>query len=70
MQVCLKWKMTKNLTKNPDGSYAVIVYFNADERRALKKLARRLGVNDFEAVKYAIQLVEWWSKGKIEPEDA
>ncbi len=62
--------MTKNLTKKPDGSYAVIIYFTADERRTLKKLARRLGVNDFEAVKYAVQLVEWWSKGKIEPEDA
>lgn len=59
----------KNLIKNADGTYTVILHLKEDERKVLKKLARTLGMNDFEAIKHSIQLVSWWSKNKIEPED-
>lgn len=58
----------RNLTNNQDGTYTVILHLKQDERKQLKKLAMSLGMNDFEAVKYAIQLVSWWSRNKIEPE--
>lgn len=57
----------KNLTKNEDGSVTVVLHLKDDERRQLKKLSRSLCLNDFEAIKYAIQLVAWWSKNRIEP---
>lgn len=58
----------KNLTKNADGSFTVILHLKEEERKQLKKLARSLNLNDFETIKYAIQLVSWWSKNEIEPE--
>jgi len=58
----------KNIRKNDDGTYTVMLHLKEDERRRLKRLSRSLNVNDFEAIKYAIQLVSWWSKNEIEPE--
>lgn len=59
----------KNLVKNSDGTFTVILHLKEEERKQLKKLSKSLGMNDFEAIKYAIQLVSWWSKNQIEPEE-
>lgn len=60
--------MMRNLIKNADGTYTVILHLKDDERKRLKKLAKKLDLNDFETIKYSIQLVSWWSKNEIEPE--
>lgn len=60
----------KNLIKSADGTFTVILHLKEEERKQLKKLSKSLGMNDFEAIKYAIQLVSWWSKNQIEPEEA
>ena len=57
------------ISKNPNGTYTVVLYLTEDERKRLKKLARKLDLNDFETIKYSVQLVSWWSKNQIEPED-
>ena len=57
------------ISKNPNGTYTVVLYLTEDERKRLKKLARKLDLNDFETIKYTMQLVSWWSKNQIEPED-
>ena len=62
--------MMRNLVKNADGSYTVILHLKEDERKRLKKLSKKLGMNDFETIKYSIQLISWWSKNEIEPEVA
>ena len=59
----------KNLIKNADGTFTVILHLKDEERRRVKKLTKTLGMNDFEVIKYCIQLVAWWSKNQIEPED-
>ena len=59
----------RNLIKNDNGTFTVILHLKEDERKQLKKLARSLNMNDFEAIKYAVQLVSWWSKNRIEPEE-
>ena len=59
----------RNLIKNADGTYTVILHLKEDERLRLKKLSKSLGMNDFEALKYSVQLVSWWSKNEIEPEE-
>ena len=46
-----------------------MLHLKEDERKRLKKLSRSLGVNDFDAIKYSILLVSWWSKNEIEPEE-
>ena len=56
----------KNITKNINGTYTVILHLKDEERKQLKKLAKSLELNDFDTIKYAIQLVSWWSKNKIE----
>ena len=56
----------KNITKNTNGTYTVILHLKDDERKQLKKLAKSLELNDFDTIKYAIQLIAWWSKNKIE----
>lgn len=58
----------RNLSKNADGTFTVILHLKEDERKRLKKLAKKLDLNDFETIKYSIQLVYWWSKNEIEPE--
>lgn len=58
----------KNISKNQNGTYKVVLYLNEDERRQLKKLSDKLELNDFETIKYAMKLVSWWSKNKIESE--
>lgn len=58
----------KNLTKNEDGTFTIVLHLKEDERKCLKKLAKSMNLNDFETIKYAIQLVSWWSKNKIEEE--
>lgn len=58
----------KTIRQEPDGSYTITLYLKSEERKQLKKLAKSLELNDFETIKYAIQLVSWWSKNKIEPE--
>lgn len=58
----------RNLIKNADGTYTVILHLKDDERKRLKKLSKKLDLNDFETIKYSIQLVSWWSKNEIEPE--
>jgi len=60
--------MGKNINRNEDGNYTVVLHLKEDERKQLKKLARKLDLNDFETIKYSIQLVSWWSKNQIEPE--
>lgn len=60
----------RNLIKNADGTFTIILHLKEDERKRLKKLSRSLGMNDFEALKYSVQLVSWWSKNEIEPEEA
>ena len=47
----------------------VILHLNKEERRTLKRLAKSLDMNDFDTIKYSMNLVAWWSKNKIEPED-
>lgn len=59
----------KNLIKNSNGTYTVILHLKEDERKNVKRLAKIMELNDFEAIKYAIQLVSWWSKNKIEAEE-
>lgn len=59
----------RNLIKNADGTFTIILHLKEDERKRLKKLSRSLGMNDFEALKYSVQLVSWWSKNEIEPEE-
>lgn len=59
----------KNINKNNDGTFTMILYLKEDERKAIKKLAKTLELNDFETIKYAVQLVSWWSKNKIEGEE-
>ena len=59
----------RNLRKNPDGTFTLMLHLKEDERKRLKKLSRTLGVNDFDAIKYAVRLVSWWSKNEIEPEE-
>ena len=58
----------KSITKNPDGTFTIVLYLKEEERKRLKKLANSLDMNDFEAIKYALRLVSWWSKNEIEPE--
>lgn len=58
----------RNLVKNPDGTFTVILHLKEDERRQLKRLSKKLEMNDFETIKYSVQLVSWWAKNQIEPE--
>ena len=60
--------MKKNISRNADGNFTVVLHLKEDERKQLKKLANKLGMNDFEAIKYSVQLVSWWSHNEIEPE--
>jgi len=59
----------RNLTKNADGTMTIVLHLKSEERKQLKKLAKSLEMNDFDAIKYAVQLVSWWSKNQIEPEE-
>ena len=59
----------RNLIKNDNGTFTLILHLKADERKQLKKLSKSLKMNDFESIKYAVQLVSWWSKNQIEPEE-
>ncbi len=59
----------KNIYKNTDGTFTVVLHLKEDERRNVKRIAKTMDLNDFEAIKYAIQLVAWWSKNKIEEEE-
>ena len=43
--------MSKNIVRNEDGTWTVVLRLKEDERKQLKKLANKLGMNDFEAVK-------------------
>ena len=61
--------MPKKIEKNPDGTYTVDLYLKEGERKQLSKLSAKLGMNDFEAIKYCIRLVSWWSKNEIEPDE-
>ena len=58
----------KNIRKNDNGTFTIVLHLKEEERKNIKKLAKTLELNDFEAIKYAIQLVSWWSKNKIETE--
>lgn len=58
-----------NITKDDNGIYTIMVRLKENERRQLKKLGNTLNLNDFETIKYAINLVYWWSKNKIEGEE-
>lgn len=59
----------KNLTKNSNGTFTIILHLKENERKCVKRLAKKMELNDFEVIKYAIQLVDWWSKNKIEGEE-
>ena len=58
----------KKIYKGADGSFTVVLHLTAEERKRLKKLGQSLEMNDFETLKYALQLVSWWSRNEIEPE--
>ena len=59
----------KKISKLPNGTYMVALYLKEDERKQLRKLGKKMGMNDFEVLKYCLRLVSWWSKNQIEPED-
>lgn len=59
----------KNIAKNVDGTFTFILHLKENERKQVKKIAKMMNLNDFEAIKYAIQLVSWWSKNEIEVEE-
>ncbi len=59
----------KNINKNEDNSYTIVLHLKQDERKRLKKLAKKLDLNDFETLKYCVQLISWWSKNEIEGEE-
>jgi len=59
----------KNINKNEDNSYTIVLHLKQDERKQLKKLAKKLDLNDFETLKYCVQLISWWSKNEIEGEE-
>ena len=59
----------KNLSKNADGTFTLVLHLKEDERKCLKRLAKTMELNDCETIKYAIQIVSWWSKNKIEVEE-
>ena len=59
----------KNLYKQTDGSFTIILHLNPIERKQLKKLSRSMNMNDFDAIKYAVKLVSWWSRNQIEPSE-
>lgn len=61
--------MDSNLMKLENGTYKVTLFLKEDERKQLKKLAKKMDMNDFEVIKYCIHLVSWWSKNQIEPEE-
>ena len=58
------------ISRNPNGTFTVVLYLKEEERKQLKKLSKKIGMNDFETIKYAVQLVSWWSKNQIESEEA
>lgn len=58
----------RNISRGADGTFTLVLHLKEDERKRLKKLAKKLDLNDFETIKYTIQLVSWWSKNEIEPE--
>lgn len=59
----------KNIYKNTNGTFTIILHLTEDERKIIKRLAKTLDLNDFETIKYAVQLISWWSKNKIEAEE-
>ena len=59
----------KNISENADGTFTFILHLKENERKQVKKIAKMMNLNDFEAIKYAIQLVSWWSKNEIEVEE-
>ena len=59
----------KNIYKNTNGTFTIILHLTEDERKIIKRLAKTLNLNDFETIKYAVQLISWWSKNKIEAEE-
>lgn len=59
----------KSISRNENGTYTVVLHLKEEERKQLKKLAKYLNLNDFEAIKYSIKLVSWWTKNEIEPDN-
>ena len=59
----------RHIIKNDDGTMTIILHLNKEERSMLKRLGKTLEMNDFDVLKYAMKLVFWWSKGRIEPEE-
>lgn len=59
----------KSISRNENGTYTVVIHLKEEERKQLKKLAKYLNLNDFEAIKYSIKLVSWWTKNEIEPDN-
>lgn len=59
----------KNIYKNSNNTYTIVLHLKEEERKDIKRLAKILELNDFETIKYAIQLISWWSKNKIEGEE-
>ena len=59
----------KNIIKNPDGNYTVILYLKDDIHKKVRKLSKKLNMNEFDVIKYCIQLVSWWSKNEIEMDE-
>lgn len=58
-----------NIKKREDGTVKVTLFLRKQEHDWLRKLADKMDMNEFDALKYALQLVSWWSKNEIEPSD-
>ena len=58
----------KPIIQNPDGTYTIVLYLKEDENKQMKKLAKKMELNDYDLIKYCLCLVSWWSKNQIEPD--
>lgn len=58
----------KKIEQHPDGTCSLVLYLNDEDYKRMKKLADKMGLNDFDTIKYALRLVSWWSRNEIEPE--
>ena len=56
-----------NIKKTSRGTYAINLYLREDEVKILKRLQDVFCKNEFETIKHCLELVDWWSRGEIEP---
>lgn len=61
--------MSKKIYKTEQGTYAVNLFLKEDEYNCLQHLCSSIKMNEYDAIKYSVKLVDWWSNGEIEPEE-